>query len=270
MNCQTVQNQILGLPDPRELSPELREHVLACPACREWARQAARLEAILEQLPVPEAPGEKKEAMLGDLMAADPVIQPMAVLAVPPSYGRLALRVLRSNAAYVGGLAAAVLVAVGAYWMWPTGPGPQTARSPNDPFLQKIVAGNTELARADTPAKRIEVLDKLADTVFTETRGMARIAQGAKLYEMAGWYGTYVKDGMLARAKELQSQPAAMSAAEKAKLFDALASKLNANAVEAEKLAGEAPQDAQPALKRMADAARDGEQSLRDVARGSK
>jgi hypothetical protein len=271
MNCQAVQNQILALPNPRELPPALCEHVLACSACRAWAKQAARLEAILEQLPVPAAPGEKKEAMLGDLMSADPVIHPMVTPAARPSFGAVAVRFLREHATYVGGLAAAVLIVIGGIALWPHPTTVQQAQATQkDPLLEKVVAANTALARADTPNKKFAALSSLADAFAVETRGMARIAPGDELKGLAGRYETVVKDGIVPRAKELQSQPAAMPAAEKVKLFESLAAKLNADAVEAEKLAGEAPQDAQPALKRMAEVAREGEKSLRAAAREDK
>jgi hypothetical protein len=267
MNCQAVQNQILHLPDPRELSAALREHVRGCAACQAWARQAARLEGILEHLPVPPAPGEKKEAMIGDLMSADPVILPMATPATRPGFGLVAVRLLRRNLTYVGGLAAAVMVAVAAVALWPkstTQPKPEVVWK--DPFAEKLVARDVALARADNPAKRIDALNGMADDIATEARGMARLASGAELRQMAGWYEKVVKDGLVRQAETLP----VMGAPEKAKLLEPIAARLDADAAEAERLSREAPQDAQPALKRMADAAREGGKSLRDAARGGK
>ena len=43
----------------------------------------------------------------------------MATPATRPGFGLVAGRFLRRNASYVAGLAAAVLIAFGAYWMWP-------------------------------------------------------------------------------------------------------------------------------------------------------
>lgn len=261
MNCQAVQNQILWLPDPRELSPALREHVLGCATCQAWARKAARLEAILEQLPVPAAPGEKKEALLGDLMQAEPVILPMATPATRPGFGLVAVKFLRRNATYVGGLAAAILVIVGLYSFWPKRSNEVAAAPPQKhPLLEKMVARDVALARADSPSKRLEVLSGMADDLATDTRGMARLASGAELKQMAGWYDKVVRDGIVPQAKNL---PLHMPEAEKAKYLEGLAAKLDADANEAEKLAREAPQDAQPALKRMAETAREGGKSLR-------
>jgi hypothetical protein len=224
---------------------------------------------LLEQLPVPPAPGEKKEALIGELMSADPVIQPMATPATRPHFGLVAVSFLRRNATYVGGLAAAVLVVVGLYWMMSgrTTTPPEMAKPQKDPFLEKLVARDVAMARADTTTKKLEVLNGMADDIATDTRGMARLASGAELKQMAGWYEKVVKEGMVPQAGNL---PTEMPATDKARLLDALAAKLGADATEADKVAQESPPDAQPALKRMADTAREGEKSLRAAARGSK
>ena len=272
MNCQAVQNQILALPDPRELPAALRGHVAACADCRAWARQAARLNSLVAQLSVPPAPNGKKEALLGDLMQAEPVIRPMPAPAARPGYGDLAARFLRRNAAYVGGLAAAVLVALGLYSVFGGSGQSQraddVAKREDHPLLRKIVAGNRALARAETPARKLDELGSLAGTVSDETRGMARIASGAELKEMAGWYESYVKTGMVAQAREIRERPLGMTEAEKARLLESHAAKLAADAAASEKLVGEAPPDAHAALKKMAEAAREGEKSLRAAARG--
>ena len=210
MNCQAIQNQILALPDPRELSPALREHVLGCATCQAWARQAARLESLLEQLPVPPAPTGKLEALIGELMSADPVIQPMATPATRPSLGLVAVRFLRSNATYVSGLAAAVLLAVGIYALWPTRtPTPKSDIVQKHPLLDKMVARDVAMARADSPTKKIEVLSGMADDLATDARSMARLASGSELKQMAGWYEKVVKDGMV---KQAESLPVTMTA----------------------------------------------------------
>ncbi len=261
MNCQAVQNQIIALPDPRQLSPALLAHVTECGACQAWARQAARLELLLEQLPVPPAPAEKKETMIGDLMQADPVIQPTAVPATRPSFASVAGRFVQRNASYVGGLAAAVLVVVGIAWYAskPTQVTPPLAEIHKHPLLEKMVKRDIALARAETPAKRLEELGGMAEELAGETRGMARVASPAELNDLARWYEKVVTKGMVPQAKNL---PVHLTQAEKRKVLEPLAAKLETDAVEADKLSREAPQDAQPTLKRIADTARDGAREL--------
>jgi hypothetical protein len=266
MKCEAVQNQILMLPDPRELPPALRDHVQACAECQAWAQHAARLETVLEHLPAPPAPEQKKESMLGDLMQAEPVIYTMPAPAKAPSYGLLAVRFLRRNASYVGGLAAAVLVVIGIYAFWPRTETPTPfARTEKHPFLEKIVDHNVALSQAKTPAERLQVLNGVADTISANTRDVARIAPPAKLKEMAALYEQTVQEGMVKQADAL---PVNMDPAEKAKLLEPYAAKLNADAAATETLALAVPPGAQPSLKKMADSARKGENALREKARG--
>jgi hypothetical protein len=272
MNCAAVQNQILMQTDPRELPPALREHVGACAGCREWARKAARLESALEGLPAPAAPERKKEEMLGELMQAEPVIRPLPAPAARRGFGLVAVQFLRRNAAYVGGLAAAVLVAVGTYALWP-GKGPEVVQAqPTQkyPLLDKLVKRDAELARANSTTKKLEVLSGMAEDISTEARGMARIAPGSELRQMAGWYEKTVKEGLVRQAGSPRLEKEVTTGAERAKLLESLAARLDADAAAAEALARESPPDAQPALQRMAEAAREGKDSLRAAARGGK
>lgn len=264
MNCQAVQNQILALADPRLLPPALLAHVTGCDACRAWAGRAARLESLLEQLPVPPAPGDKKGMLIGELLAADPIIQPMAVPATRPGFVTAVARLARRNPAYVGGLAAAVLVAVAAAWYGTKQKDTQSdfVEAQEHPLLRKMVARDVALARADTPVKRLEVLGGMAEDLAGETRGMARVASPAELRDFARWYDRVVKDGMVRQARELKDTARYMDAGEKRRLLDGLAAKLESDATEADRLATEAPQDAQPTLKRMADTAREGAREL--------
>lgn len=261
MNCQAVQNQIIALSDPRQLPPGLVAHVGGCEACRAWAQKAARLEALLEQLPVPPAPGDKKGALIGELLAADPVIQPMAVPATRPNLATVAVRFLRQNPTYAGGLAAAILVVVGLVW-YTNRPKPvqqDFVEQQRHPLLEKMVARDVALARADTPARRLEVLGGMAEDLAGETRGMSRVAPPSELKDLARWYDKVVKDGIVRQAKDL---PIHMDAGEKQRLLEGLRARLEADAAEADKVAREAPQDAQPTLKRVADTAREGAREL--------
>jgi hypothetical protein len=227
------------------------------------------LEGLLARLPAPPAPRVKKEAVLGELMQADPVIAPMAVPASRPSYAAGATRVLRRNANYVGGLAAAVLVAGGLAWHLnrPKPVTPEMVERQDHPLLKKMTGRNVAMARAETPAKRLEVLGDMAGDLAGETRGMARIAPPAELTELARWYDKVVTGGMVKTAKELP--PHALTVPEKRRLLDGLAARLEADADAADKLSREAPPDAQLTLKRIADTARDGARELTRAQQGN-
>src|ERR1044071_8464322 len=103
MNCQAIQNKILALPDPRHVPEPLRAHVLACGACRAWAEQAARLEGLLEQLPVPPAPADRKSALVAELSRGVAVVEPAAPRR--ESYREFFQR----NGTLIAGLAAALV-----------------------------------------------------------------------------------------------------------------------------------------------------------------
>jgi hypothetical protein len=268
MNCQAVQNQILALVDPRELPATLRQHVLRCAACQAWAQQAARLESLVAQLPVPPAPGQKKEALLGELFPAEPLIHPPARLTALRRSDSASGpgRFVRRNALYISSLAAAVLLALALYSVSqrPSRNQPEeVARSEDYPLLRKIVLGNTALARADSPPRKLEVLAQMAADIAADTRGMARIASGDELKEMATWYEKVVKDGLASQARELRQQPVGIPEAEKVKLLESYAARLQAEARITEELMNEVPPESQRALRRILEAAREGEKTLR-------
>ena len=261
MNCQTIQNRILALPDPRQIPDALVAHVAGCAGCRVWAEQAARLEGLLERLPVPPAPADKKSDLIADL-ARGPVAVPAREPFAAPSF-------LQRNAALVGGLAAAVAVAVGA-WLLFTGNGtPEMIakdRTPKHPFLEKVVQHDVALAKADSPAKRLDAFGGLAGDISAEARGLARIANADELKDVARWYDRVVKDGMMKQAEILAKSDLTVPPAERKSRLEALAGKLAATAGETEKAAGEVPENAKGTLQRIANTARDGEKKLRQLA----
>jgi HAMP domain-containing protein len=254
-NCDAVRNQVLALPDPRRVPAPLRAHVADCPGCRAWAEQAARLETLLEQLPVPPAPAGKKDALVDDL-SRRPAAEPVR----PPAAGWV-----RRNAALVGGLAAAVLVAGGWWLLGGNGRGPQLVQAaPRDPFLDKVVKRDVALAKADTPAKKLRALGDLAGDLSAEAGELSRLATADELGDVEKWFRKVVTDGLVRQAKALP--PHAMPPAERKAELEALAGRLGAAADEAGRAAGESPPDAKRILNRIAETARDGEKELRNQA----
>jgi hypothetical protein len=259
MNCQSVQNKILSLTDPRRLPESLRSHVDECPACVAWYANAVRLERYLEILPAPPAPADKKSALIDELTADGPVIKSVPKIARRPS---------PIQWRHVAVLAASVMVTVGGWWVVtrpPTKTNEQAA-APKHPLLDKMVQRNKSLSRAETPGKRLEVLGDMADDLHAETRSLARVASPEELNDLARWFDKVVHTGIVRQAGQMA--PHAMTAAEKAALFDQLAGKLFEAGAEAEKVSREAPPASQPALKKIADTARDGQKKLRALARG--
>jgi len=267
MNCSTIQNKILDLPDPRVIPNELLAHVAACEACRVWAKQVARLESLLEQLPVPPAPGNKKAEMIDELAGSDLVI--IRPLSVPhrESFGNSILKYLDQNKLVLGGLAAAILVVVGGWWLLNgTGnPGGNMvqAPTPKDPFLNKMVLWDVDLAKAETTSKRLQILGDMADGLSTQTRSLARVANADELRDLARWYDKVVQDGVVGQAKKLPTLTVNERAKRKEDL-SALAAKLAEEANLAEKFT-EVPPDAKPALQTILKSAREGEKELRKL-----
>src|SRR5262245_55441701 len=138
MNCQAVQNKILALPDPRRVPDSLREHVVKCDACRVWAEQVGRLESLLERLPVPPPPADKKTAMVAELHREPATTEP--AVATRDEVGSPFRRFLKENSTLVGGLAAAIVVAFAAWWLYPkNGPKPDMVQStPEYPLLKNM------------------------------------------------------------------------------------------------------------------------------------
>ena len=262
MNCQVIQNKILALPDPRLVPDPLRAHVAGCAACQAWAKQAAHLEGLIEQLPAPPAPADRKTVLVGKLVRGEPLTtQPLATPAQPRES---VLTFLRRNAMVVGGLAAAVLIALGVWAFFPkNGPKPEMAAMPDDPFLKKMVQRDLALAKTKTPAERLQVLGEMADDLSGQARALARVASPDELRDLARWYDKVVKDAILKQAENMPIH--AMDLTERQTQFKALADKLGETAAETDKLLGAVPPDAKPALQKIADSARDGQKKLKNT-----
>ena len=264
MTCQTIQNRVLALPDPRQLPENLREHIAGCPGCQAWWKQAVRLDRLLEQLPAPPAPADKKAAMLDELAAAGPVIR--SIPAVERGTGRSVFVKLLAvpGVRYAAGLAAAVLIAVGGWMAFRPTKQPEVAvPSPRDPFLDKIVKRNVALAQTKAPDERMVALAGLADDLSAETRGLARIADQDDLRELSGLFQKVVNDGIVRQAERLP--PHALTPTQKQALLEKLSTTLDGARQQADQAARESPPHAQPALRTISDTARDGQTKLKAI-----
>jgi hypothetical protein len=269
VNCQVVQNKIIAEPDPRLLPERLRLHVAGCAACRAWAEQAARLEGLIEQLPAPAAPAAKKAALVGKLERGEPIIiQPVATPAPArsPRESRFSsvVEFVRDKSLLIGGLAAAVLVAWGAWAFFPrTGPGPEMVAIPDDPFLKKMVERDVALARAATPAERLAALAGMAGDLSAQARGLARVASPEELRDLAKWYDRVVRDGIVKQAENLPSRTRTPAEEEARRAtLNALTKQLSETATETDQLLASVPPDAKPVLQKIVETARDGQKRI--------
>jgi hypothetical protein len=263
MTCQVVQNKILALADPRLIPDPLREHVETCAACKAWAQQVARLEGLLELLSAPPAPADRKSALVAHLTHGQPIItRPPARPATPRELP--AIEFLRRNATLIGGLAAAVLFALGIWALIPrSGPKPELAAVPDDPFLRKMVQRDLALAKADNPAKRLQVLGAMADDLSAQARSLARVASPEELRDLAGWYDKVVKDAIVKQAEKIHGATVTPAEAKaRADMLNVLTKQLGDTAEETDKLLGSVPPDAKPALQKIAEAARTGQRTI--------
>ena len=263
MNCQVVQNKILALADPRLVPDSLREHVAACAECRAWAQQAARLETLIELLPAPVAPVSKKAALVDQLTRGEPIITRPVTVPAPPREARVAAFFQR-NALVIGGLAAAVLVALGVWSVIPRpGPRPEVAAMPDDPFLRKMVDRDLALAKADSPDKRLQALGGMADDLAAQARSLARVASPDELRDLARWYDKVVSGAIVKQADAMRgvTLPPQEARARAAKL-NALTKQLGETAAETDGLLGSVPPEAKAHLQKIVSTAREGQKKL--------
>jgi len=250
---------MLALPDPRQLPADFRAHIAACPDCAAYWKQAARLETLVAALPVPPAPAGKKSTFLEDL-AAEALVFPK-VTTTP----RRAWSLPRPSAKALAGLAAAVLVAVGVWNATKKGEPPVVAKgpAPRHALLEKVVQRDLALAKARTPNDRLDALAGLAEDLAAESRGLALVAGEEDMREVAGWFRT-VSDGVIEQAGKVP--PHALTPDQKRALLTRLTDRLAEAGRAAEQAARESPPHAQPALRSIAETARDGQTKLQALA----
>lgn len=259
MTCQSVQARILALPDPRQLPDAFRAHVAACPDCTAYWKQAARLETLVAALPVPPAPAGKKTAFLEDL-AAEALVFPK-VTAPPPRAWSLP----RPPAKALAGLAAALLIGVGVWSAMKTGknqPVAQKQPAPRHALLEKVVQRDLALAKARTPGDRLDALAGLAEDLAAESRGLALVVGADEMREVADWFRT-AADGVVDQAGRPMN---ALTPDQRRALLTRLTDRLTEAGRAAEQAAKDSPPHAQPALRSIADTARDGQTKLRAIA----
>jgi hypothetical protein len=274
MTCETIQNLLLALPDPSRPTGELRTHVATCPACQAVQAEVVRIEGLLTRLPVPSSEA-RKVALLNTLDVVGPIIRSIPVApsartgsgAFQPVSRWLATVDLR----WVGGIAAAILVTVGAVWYAnrPKPPVPEVAEKPRHDLLTRTVKHTTDLARATTPPARLAVFTEWSADLKDEARAVYKVAPAAEMNSLARQYEKVVQEGVRKQAELIDEMANKPSVIERQKAFATAIAALDEAVAEAEKLWQDAPQDAKAALKKIAETAKSERTSLTKIQRGT-
>ncbi len=206
MNCDSLHRRLLALEDVARPPADLRAHLAACPACREWYDKVLLVEREAARLPVPapraksaflerfvhaggEAAAETSPA-LGSAATTPPTgipqarpgpgkkeCPPILRLPGPAARGGPRDRALPKVAVAVSLAAALLLVAFG-IWAWPhrgpAGAGRTAAGEPQLSALDLRLKGDKRWEEADTARKKLDVLADLADKVQGGAQALAR------------------------------------------------------------------------------------------------
>lgn len=264
MKCEAVQNRLLDLPDLNVVPAELGAHLDGCELCRRFVERAHALNADLAALPAPSSE-LAKVAFVESLLAAGPIIQATPAAAA----AGLSLRDLFAKvpARPVATVAAAALVAVGTWAVWPPTKAPVAEKiGPRHELLQKVVTANTELAALTTPRERVLKLAGLAADLRAETQALAKAAEDDEMRSLAKMYESVVTRGVVTQAEQMTKFNTPV--ADRQAAIKAAAAELSQAAKDVTALAPTASPRVQPLLHRIATTARDGEARLLQLANG--
>jgi hypothetical protein len=280
MKCEACQHLLLTIARPDEPPGEAAQHLAECPACQEWHRQLLRIESNVHRIPVPHSRG--RERLLQKILEVEPSQPWPTAPATVPLRRRSRWHVTALGAA--GLVAAAVLIACGIFLgnvlsrsLRPAaepsplakGPLPKTpadkhqeekmpaGQAPASPLLARLLAHDLDLAEARTPRQRVETLAALADELKEETSALAQVAGPDDLRDLARLYRKVVREGVVARAHSLP-------ASQRRAVLEPIAERLQRTGRDFHQLARASRQAGDP-LRQIADAATDGDSSLRNL-----
>jgi hypothetical protein len=251
MRCENLQQYVLGLEDPTRLPAQARAHLKDCADCRDRYRRLLEIERQVALLPVPAS--LSREDFLDELRSATP--------AVLMRLRRWVTHVRPARAAV--GLAAAVLVMIGGWWLTHGGgekfpDRPAVAAVPRHvpyPLLANLMQRDLVLAAARTPEERVRTLADLADDLHGETQVLAPLAPEQDLRALAQLYEEVINDGIVKQAQNLPGT-------ERRRVLDPIAKRLALAGQEAARWAGEVPAASGEPLQAMAAVARAGSAKL--------
>lgn len=281
MNCKSARHHLLLADRPDRLALTIGSHVAACPACEAFQQRLLRLELDVRRLPVPATNG--KATLLARLAreplpVRDPASTPSPRTRLtltprqdeanrPPRW----LRFFGSPALPPATLAASLLIFAFLWWLLydarqdklaSTFPGKPTVTQPAaDLLLANLMKRNLELATADKPGRRVEVLADMASDLQDMTKVLAQVEEADDLAALAEMFGHVLDDGLLPRAEALARE-------ERTHVLAPIAERLGKTKQEIDTLAASAPTPLKKALGDLASAAEKGNTRLKALARG--
>jgi hypothetical protein len=153
--------------------------------------------------------------------------------------------------------AALLFLALG---LWTNGPHFPNWQPQPDALLAQVMHHDVRLASARSPRERMESLADLADVLQVDARELADAAAPDDLGALARMYERVVKEGIVKQAR-------AAPAADRAKVAEGVAERLQKAAEDAESVAKLQPEERAEPLHAIARAARAGEQELLHIDR---
>ncbi len=263
MTCEAVQNRLLDVPDLAVLPAELSGHLDGCELCRRFVERAHVLNAELAALPVPSSE-LAKIAFVESLFAAGPVIKSVPVAGIAGLSLADLLRKIPLRP--VATVAAAVVVGVGTWAVWPTSKPQVVKDSPRHELLQKVVKANTELAMLTAPKDRVAKLAGLAGDIRSETRALSKAAEYDEMLSLARMYENVVTKGVLPQAEQMTQFNTPL--ADRQAAIKTARAELSQTVTDVTDLMPSSSPRVQPLLKRIAKTAQDGEARLVQLSDG--
>ncbi len=268
MTCETLQQTLTALPDPRRLPGDVAAHVRGCASCARFRRGLIALDRLVPQLDVPASPPEVRADFLAALAAADlpPIIERRRPVRRDSTGSLSALWAAREQWQYAAGVAAMLTVGVGVWWVStgarPAGTG-EVAKLRHE-LLSKEVKHLAALTRAETPAERVAVWSGLAADLHAEAKLVYKAAPDQEMASLSRMYARTVTEGIVRQAKLL---PPALTPAERLHALADADGKLQAAEADAEALSKEAPPAARGELTKMAGTAKAARVALQSIIR---
>jgi hypothetical protein len=214
MNCDTLRNRVMALPDPATLPAPLAEHLSGCAGCEAWHRLLVRVEATVAATAPPAGSARAKRQLVAQFREpAPPAPKPATKTSakansarppgtVVPAPGRQSVGE-RLARLWPAGLVAAALLAGVLVWSSLRGKpdGPIVAAMPPDPFLEKVVTAKVKLDSAPDAAGRLAALDVLERTIHEEATTLSKVTPGVDMDALARMYEQVVTEGMVEQAR---------------------------------------------------------------------